>query len=183
MKTNFFKNKNILTISAICLLAALIMVGGTLAYLIDSTETLSNEFIPAKVTCEVEEVFENGVKENVAVRNTGNIDAYVRATVVASFISDDGKVLAKSPEETIDYTVTWNSSDWTKGADGYWYYKTAVIPDSLTLPLIERTEEISAPDGYSLNIQIIATAIQSNPQDAVKEAWGVDITDGEITPN
>lgn len=179
----FAKKRKTATVMILWLCIAVCIVGGTFAYLIANTETLSNQFVPAKVSCTVEEVFENGVKEDVRIKNTGNIDAYIRAAVVVTFVSDDGKVLAKTPEEGVDYTVTWSASDWQKGSDGYWYHKKAVAPEDTTAVLIETATVISAPNGYRLNIQIFATAIQSQPETSVQEAWGVDVVSGELILN
>lgn len=184
MNAGFFKiHRKAAIVAMLCLCAALCIVGGSFAYLIANTDTLSNEFVPATVSCVVEEVFENGVKENVRVRNTGNIDAYIRAAVVVTFVSEDGRVLATPPKEDVDYTVTWGASGWQKGTDGYWYHKKAVAPEALTAPLIETASAISAPDGYRLNIQIIVSAIQSFPEASVKEAWGVNLSNGELVPH
>lgn len=167
----------------LCLCIVACTLGGVNAYLTSRTEPVVNEFVPAKVSCIVEETFENGVKTDVRVRNTGNIDAYIRAAVIINFVSDDGKVLATAPQEGVDYILIWDAYGWTKGSDGYWYYKNAVAPGELTSMLIESAAAVSAPDGYRLNIQIAATAIQSAPDTAVQEAWGITPVNGELLPN
>ena len=167
-------------IVCVCLCVIALTVGGVYAYLTAKTDPLSNEFVPAKVSCLIEENFTDGVKSDVKVRNTGNIDAYIRATVVVTFVSDDGKVLATTPKEGVDYTVTWGTEGWIKRADGYWYYTKPVSPEKTTSLLIQSAQAISAPTGYSLNIRIIASGIQSEPDLAVHEAWGVTVTNGEI---
>ena len=177
-----FKRKTVI-IAILCLCIIIGTVGGVFAYLIAKTDTLSNEFIPAKVTCSVEENFKNGIKENVQIRNTGNINAYIRAAVVVTFVSDDGKVLATTPKENEDYTITWGNSDWHKGADEYWYYDKAVAPEEMTSSLIKTASEIFVPNGYKLNIQIFATAIQSEPETAVEEAWNVTVSNGLLIPD
>ena len=182
MLAGFFKqNRKTMLIAALCLCMAVCAVGGVIAYLTTETDPISNEFVPAKVTCAVEESFEDGVKENVCVRNTGNVDAYLRAAVVVTFVSDDGKVFSTAPVEGVNYTVTWGDADWQKGTDGYWYHQTAVSPDTLTAPLIKTAKVVSAPVGYRLHIQIVASAIQSAPDAAVKEAWGVTPDNGTLT--
>ena len=176
------KNRKILIIAGLCLCIVAGTVGGMFAYLTDRTDPLPNEFVPAKVNCAVEGDALNGVVEKAKVRNTGNIDAYIRAAVVVTFVAEDGKVLATKPIEGTDYTVTWGASDWQKGADGYWYYRKAVAPDALTSVLIESATAVKVPSGYRLNIQVFATAIQSNPVQAVQEAWGVTVSGGDMIP-
>lgn len=175
------KGKTVLLV-ALCLLLLLGSAGGVWAYLSAKTNTLSNRFEPAKVTCRVEESFLAGVKSDVAVRNTGNVKAYIRAAVIATFVDEEGKVLAVSPKEGEDYTVTWGEGEWTRGADGYWYFASPVSPDELTGKLIQTATAASAPEGYRLNLQILATAIQAEPAEAVEQAWGFAPTGDKLLP-
>lgn len=177
------KAKQPLLIVLLSLVVLAIAVGGVSAFLISKTEPLENVFTPAKVTCEVEESFSGGVKQNVSVKNTGDVAAYIRAAVVATFVSENGKVLATAPTEGTDYIVEWGNGNWQKGSDGFWYYKLAVSPENSTDYLIKSVVSVDAPAGYNLNLQIVATAIQSDPANAVEEAWGVAIENGEISFN
>lgn len=173
-------NVAVIAVLFLCIIAG--TVGGVYAYLTAKTDPISNEFVPAKVSCLVEEDFAEGVKSNVKVRNTGNIDAYIRAVVVATFVSEDGKVLATAPKESVDYFIQWGDDGWIKGQDGYWYHTKPVKPEETTVPLIESAYELSVPDGYRLHLQILATGVQSDPTIAVQEAWGVSVNNGELLP-
>ena len=173
-------NVAVIAVLFLCIIAG--TVGGVYAYLTAKTDPISNEFVPAKVSCLVEEDFAEGVKSNVKVRNTGNIDAYMRAVVVATFVSEDGKVLATAPKESVDYFIQWGDDGWIKGQDGYWYHTKPVKPEETTVPLIESAYELSVPDGYRLHLQILATGVQSDPTIAVQEAWGVSVNNGELLP-
>ena len=183
MKANFGKRNKIAVLIAVVGLSVALCTIGVYAYLSAKTDSVTNEFVPAKVSCVVQETFQDGVKSNVTVQNTGNIDAYIRAAVVVNFVSDDGKVSAVTPKENVDYIVTWGATGWRRGTDGYWYYANAVLPEALTDPLIETAEAVSAPTGFSLNIRIIATAIQSAPDAAVQDAWGITPLNGELIPH
>lgn len=156
--------------------------GGVWAFLESRPDPITNEFTPAYVTCEVDETFENGIKKDVSVRNTGNVGAYIRAVVIVNFQNAEGEVLSSSPKEGIDYTVVWAESGWIKGADGFWYYSSAVAPGKNTADLIESASAVTAPDGFSLNIRVIATAIQAEPTEAVDQAWNVTVSNGMIIP-
>lgn len=173
-------NVAVIAVLFLCIIAG--TVGGAYAYLTAKTDPISNEFIPAKISCLVEEDFAEGVKSNVKVRNTGNIDAYIRAVVVATFVSEDGKVLATAPKESVDYFIQWGDDGWIKGQDGYWYHTKPVKPEETTVLLIESAYELSVPDGYRLHLQILATGVQSDPAIAVQEAWGVSVNNGELLP-
>lgn len=176
-------NKKAILVACVCLLLAIGSVGGVYALLTAQTAPVANEFVPAKVSCSVEEEFSEGVKSNVTVRNTGNVDAYIRATVIATFVSDDGHVLATAPVEDVDYRVLWGENGWLKSRDGFWYYAKPVAAGEVTAPLIDMAYEVTVPLGYRLHIQILATAIQSAPDRAVQEAWGVGVTNGELVSN
>lgn len=153
-------------------------VGGTLAYLVTQTDPVTNTFEPSRVSCKIDETFENGVKSNVKVKNTGDIDAYIRAKVVITWKDNAGNVYAAAPEANTDYTISYNESDWTE-IDGYWYYKSAVASGDPTSKLIDTCAPTdgTAPAGYALSVEILAEAIQAEPAAAVKEAWGTEAAD------
>ena len=160
-------------IVALCLCLAVCTVDGVWAYITAKTHSVSNTFTPAWVSCAVEESFQDGVKSEVKIRNTGNVDAYIRATAVVTFVSEDGKVLATAPQLGVDYTLEWTNNGWRKEADGYWYYAVPVPPAGCTSVLISQARVLNVPEGYRLNVQILATAVQADPVKAVKEAWGL----------
>lgn len=167
------------------LLAFLLVVGigSTIAYIALKTPKITNEFVPAKVTCLVEEEFTNGVKSNVCVRNTGNVSAYMRAAIVVNWVNDnDGTVLSNVPVEGTDYSLTLNNQGWEKGKDGYYYYVNPVEVGLTTSVLITEAEELKSPDGYSLSIHVLASAIQSEPSKAVEQSWNVKVSNGIMLP-
>ena len=151
-------------------------VAGTLAYLVTSTNSVTNTFTPASVSTEVKETFKDGVKSDVKIQNTGNIDAYIRAAIIINWADKDGNVSA-TPVEDGDYKIKYDSSNtWEKIGD-YWYYTNPVAADSLTeKALIESCAPVAgkAPEGYDLQVTILADGIQSEPLTAIKEAWHVD---------
>ncbi len=183
MRKNFQKlNKKIAFLLAVTSILLTLSIGESVSFIKTETEPVLNEFLPVKVTCEIEETFENGVKSDVYVRNTGDVDAFIRATVVVNFVSDDGKVLATAPVENTDYSVTWGPTGWKKGSDGFWYFESRVVPGGATSDLVETATAINIPDGYRLNIQMIASAIQSDPETAVEQAWGVTVENSTVIP-
>lgn len=168
-----WKRSGILLAAVIVLLAG--AVGGTWAFLVAQSEPVQNNFTYAHVSCKVDEKFENGVKSDVQIKNTGDIPAYIRACIVVTWKDENGNVSAAAvPVKGTDYTMEMGK-DWTEGTDGYWYYKTAVNPDGFTPELItkcKKTTNANAPEGYNLSVEILADAIQSEPASAVTEAWG-----------
>ena len=164
----------------VALLALLLLlcctVAGTLAYLVDSTDPVTNTFTPAHVSTAVDETFENGVKSDVKIQNTGDIDAYIRAAIIINWADGDGNVSA-TPVKNGDYVIKYDSSNTWKKIGDYWYYTKPVAADSLTeKALIESCTPVAgkAPEGYDLQVTILADGIQSEPLTAIKEAWHVD---------
>lgn len=99
-----------------------------------------------------------------------NIPAYIRFTVVTNWKQIDGDALWYQAPNVI---VTAPNAQ--QLSDGYYY---CVVDGSAKIALgtvvsgIEVTAE-TAPDGYELNVQILAEAIQCMPANAVEDAWGV----------
>ena len=164
-------------------------VAGTVAYLVTSTDPMTNTFTPAKVTTSVEETFDGITKSNVRIQNTGNIAAYIRAAVIVNWADDKGNV-SGTPVKDTDYVMDLNivtrenpNAPWFKGSDGYYYCKTSVAPDGSTPALINTCEPAAnmAPEGYALQVTILADGIQSEPADAVIQAWGVTVANGTIS--
>ncbi len=164
-----WKRSGILLAAVIVLLAG--AVGGTWAFLVAQSEPVQNNFTYAHVSCTIDEKFENGVKSDVKIQNTGDIPAYIRARIVVTWKDASGKVSAV-PVKDSDYTMTMGTG-WTKGTDGYWYCNTAVDAGGETPVLITKCEKKgNAPKDYNLSVEILADAIQSEPASAVTEAWG-----------
>lgn len=167
------KRKHIAAIVALVLLLCA-GVGGTIAWITAQTPAVTNTFTPAEVTSWVDETFDGAVKKDVAIKNTGDIPAYIRAEVVYNWADSAGNVYAQ-PVTSSDYTIEQGSDKWEL-IDGYYYYKEAVGPGSKTENLIKSItpDEDAAPEGYKLQVTILAEAIQSTPDNAIKQAWKVD---------
>lgn len=172
----------VLLVSIIALLVGI--VGSSLAYLMTQTDPVQNTFQPSKVTCEIEEDFNEGgsEKKNVQVKNTGDTDAYIRAALVFTWVDSKGNIAPVAVKES-DYVLVLGTGWSAKHTDGFYYYKTSVAPGQTTNNLVNSITPVDnvAPDGYTLCVDIIADAVQSkgvasNGNKAVVEAWGVDPT-------
>lgn len=117
-------------------------VGTTLAWLTD-TDSVKNEFTPAKVSCEA---------ACTTVTNTSNIPAYIRIAVIPE--NHDGENL------TVGMGVV-NGPGWEKSGD-YYIYTQPINPDAE----VEFSVDLSQP------YHVLAEAIQAEPLSAVYEAWG-----------
>ena len=166
-----WKRSGILLAAVIVLLAG--AVGGTWAFLVAQSDPVQNDFAYAHVSCTVEETFENGVKSDVKIQNTGDIPAYIRARIVVTWKDEKGNVSAVPVKET-DYTIEFDGEQWVQ-KNGYWYCNTAVAAKDFTPTLIAKCVKkanADVPEGYDLSVEILADAIQSEPASAVTEAWG-----------
>lgn len=186
-------NRSFVVLAALLVLV-LGIVGTTLAWLTDTTEDQTNTFEYAKVSCQVlEDVNSNEtLKKNVRIQNTGNTDAYIRATYVVTYRDDTESILYEPLDRNwnVDLSNKINTESWVQGKDGYWYCKTPVAPGKETPALFK--EPISG-NGRFLNdgrskeraityVEILATAIQSQPVKAMGEAWGYTMNNGTLTP-
>ena len=154
-------------------------IGGTVAWLSTKDAPITNTFNPSKVACEVTEKFDGstGVKSNVNVKNTGTINAFIRVKLVTYRTNDQGQHIggtASLPAFTL-------GTGWVKYGD-YYYYTKPVAPNqkpetnltnSMTL-----TGTYNDADGGKQVIEVMAEAIQSVPEDAVKAAWGAGFSIG-----
>lgn len=162
-----------------------VAVGTTVAYLITNTGPVVNKFEYAKTNVTVTEEFTGTTKKDVQVKNEGNIPVYVRATYVVNWVDAYGNIVASVPAG-YDITDQKENPDgkWIKGADGYFYYPTPVQPGKSTDgSLLTCAVQYPADNPeYTLNVEILATAIQSEPTAAVEDAWtGIKVgTDGKL---
>lgn len=181
--------KRLATLLVSLLLVLGVAVGGTVAFISTRTADKENTFTPSKVTCEVTETFGNNVKSQVAVKNTGDTTAFIRAAINVTWMSnkdaDNQTVSSKVPVKDADYSIQLaKNTNWIKGDDGYYYYQLPVNPQDSTKVLIEECkllEDASVPDGYHLSVEIVASAIQSVPETVVESSWNVTVENGKIT--
>lgn len=163
-------------------------VGGTVAYLFMGTDPVVNTFTPGDAEVTIVEKFENNIKSSIKVENKGNIDVYVRVMLVASYQNDEGVCATHTAElnSPILPDSDYNSTDWIKGSDGYYYYKTAVAAGNTTNDLLGANKSITldqkTEDDCKMHVDVLAQAIQAQPDNAVKDAWGVTIANGSVTP-
>ena len=177
------------SILAVLMIALLLMatVSGTVAYLIDRTEDVENVFQPSRVPSEVEEKFNGTKKEEVKIRNNGNVPAYIRAAVVVTWKNADGEIYPAAPERNKDYEMV-DGTAWNNGRDGYYYYPSPVAAGGVTLPLIVScTANDTVPVDYFLNVEVIGQAIQAEGvneegKHPVALAWGVTVNNNQ-TPD
>lgn len=169
-------------ILSLCLIFAL-AVGTTVALLKANTDPVTNTFTAAKSEITIKEDVKNGEKSSIQVENIGTATSYVRVKLVMNWVSEDGKTISGEP---VNIDVNCDTTKWFEQGSIY-YYKTPVAPKDLTANLLKDpiTQPEDAPDGYHLEVTVLAESIQAAPSTAVEGAWTavkVD-SDGNLTEN
>lgn len=153
----FFKTHAKLCIAVLAL--ALVTVGGTLALMAVSSNSVINSFTAASIDTEIkEEVVGEGTKQ-VSITNKGPSDAYVRARIMVSGVENGQVQIAKTTEEANTeaknnpdkvYLVmgegyddkknpwNWEEDPEAHYADGFYYYLDVVKAGESTNKLLEK---------------------------------------------
>ena len=174
------RKRVLIAVSAVGVLIA-VAGGTTLAWLGAQSATLSNTFGTAKITCDVDETFSDGIKSDVSIHNTGTMDAYIRVALIP--VWKDGDSIAGTAATLADCTMDWGDvfgTTWVRGADGFYYCKIPIAAGANTPILIDECTA-GMQDGYRFELQISAQAIQALPTTAVAGEWGPTVT--SVQPN
>lgn len=155
------------------LLVAVLMIGGTIAYLVQGSNEVSNTFQVADPgTSVVEEGDSSAEHKTAKVQNTGNVPVYVRAIAVVVSAEDSPAVNAE------DMTIGYNTEKWTYDeTDGYYYYKEILPVGETTAPLFTGVTDIEAPENANFSIQVyqecvaVPTGSTSTELTAMKNAF------------
>ena len=183
------KNAIRLLILIVGLTVVIASISVSVAYMLTRSDILTNIFVPAKVSCKVLEEGTGTSQTSVKVQNTGDTDVYVRVRVVTYWEDSKGNPVAlTSPENGFGTTpATWkyNEADWIYDKENQtFYYKASVkegqttdelLTGAIQLEVKEEDHEGNVKFTYHQVVEFIAEVIQSSPDDAVKEAWGVTL--------
>lgn len=166
-------------------------VGLTLAFMFKKAEK-TNRFIPAEVSCAVREKTDGsevtGIaavgseKSDIRVENTGNVKEFIRLKLVSYYVDANGDIVGTVSSQYPNLSL---KNGWIDGANHTYYYPYPVEPGSLTRILCEpftlgQTQLENGTMVYQV-IELIAEAVQAEPISAVREAWGVTVTNNTIT--
>ncbi len=158
-----------------------------------------------EVNVTITDQFTTSVKNNVQIKNTGNTAAFIRAAIIGQWVDEEDKPIfgftdyktgdLKDIKSWYDDYVTNSKyfgefvglpgTGWTKEADGYYYYETAVEPGQSPTPLFTsyNVNEDNIPEmtvggrtvDAQLFIQVATQAVTAKKLDGSyytrKEAW------------
>ena len=163
--------------TAVLLIAVLLListaVGSTAAFLVTKTGPVVEDFAYAQVSCQV-----TRSDSALAVQNTGTAQAYIRASYAVNWLDREENIVAAVPE---DYSCDLaENPQWEKGGDGYFYYPYPVDPGDEAPSLLTCSVLCPEEPVYTLSVEVVAEAIQSNPAEAAEDAWGVRVSDGVL---
>lgn len=177
------KKPAILIISLVLLFAA--VIGGTVAYLMDSTDPVENTFTPGDIKITIVEKTTENTKSDITLTNpeTNNaVPVYIRATLAVywtDIINGEEQVIAPPA----DCSVTGGDplNEWFKVGDIY-YYPDVVNP-GVTTPELATDLVVSIPSGSTVKcyIDVRAEAIQAEPESVVSQVWtDITVVDGRL---
>ena len=166
-------------------------VGLTLAFMFKKAEK-TNRFIPAEVSCTVREKTDGsevtGIaavgseKSDIRVENTGNVREFLRLKMVSYYVDANGDIVGTVSSQ---YPTLSLKNGWIAGANHTYYYRFPTYPGGMTEILCEPFSlgQMQLADGKTVYqvIEVIAEAVQAEPVSAVREAWGVTVTNNTIT--
>lgn len=163
-------------ILSLCLIFAL-AVGTTFALLKANTDPVENTFTAAKSGTDIVEKLDGNQKKSIVVKNTGTAVSYVRVKLVMNWVDENGNVSAEPVNITPSITDNWFEQG------GIYYYKMPVAAKGETTNLLKTPiTQDAAPEGYHLEVTVLAESIQAAPSTAVQQSWGVGVdSNGYLT--
>ena len=178
--------KSILVGMLVFSLAALMVVGGTLAWFTSEAE-VTNTFTAGTVEIEVvEDGAKGSIIENwnpgdttdydVSVKSLGSKQTYVRVKLEPVWYDDDEE--AEVDENNVELTLAEDWEDYWVLADGWYYYKNILGEDDETSLLLDEVhlkgeETDNKYQGLTLKIKVEAQAVQAS-NDAIFDAWELE---------
>lgn len=113
-------------------------------------------------------------------------DTYVRVKLVPQLVSDKDssevyagsvKLIYQMNTDADDKNGMWKYHD----ADDTFYYTRALAPNEITVNLLEgvKLAEGAIPEGYHLELNVLADGIIANPIENLYKAWGLNDVNGD----
>ena len=164
-----------LSAAAIAIILVVVMaIGGTVALLMDSTDSVTNRFAPASSGITIEEEVKENCKTEIAVKNTGDTGTYIRVSLVANYYDKNGNITGGA--DVPDFRL--NSEKWFFN-DGYYYYKQPVAAGGVTDNILASGSRMQLEN--NMQVTVLAQSIQASPTSVVHVKWGVTVNpDGTL---
>ena len=109
---------------------------------------------------------------NDTVMTDDIIDQFAQGYVKDMITDKDGNIVSSVPTGYGCELQMNTDGNWIPGTDGFYYYKEPVAPDTSTAGSLLTCKSVyPANPEYTLSVEILATAIQSTPASAARNAW------------
>lgn len=180
--------KRLKIICVLLVINLLVSMPYIIAYMVRQNR-VSNEVVPAQISCKVNETFTDNTKTDISVMNTGNYPAYIRVKLISYWQDSKGNIVGRSSpsvKPTID-TANWLYDN----VNDIYYYKNVVAVGGETKDLLAQDAPIvlgtqtttfnKVDYTYHQVVEVHAEAIQAKPTSAVTNSWPVNITGTTIT--
>lgn len=154
------------------------------------TYTLTAKEVNVHIADEIATVSGSNVKQNIVITNTGNTDAFIRATIIGNWCAPSGEAVfgytdytdgsyVEIPSWTIDNPGDGVFSGlpgtgWVKGTDGYYYYTSSVAPNGTTTALFTSYKPGTVPDFEIAGKKVDAHFVMEIATQAIEAKSGVD---------
>ncbi|MFR8012460.1 MAG: hypothetical protein ACLU8W_12040 [Clostridia bacterium] len=168
-----------------------IAVGGTIAFLTAYTEPITNTFQMSTVDIDITDKVEDEVKKDVGVRNnsTDGVPIYARIRFVTYWEDKDGNIVASDEQPILPFengakdeageNMVLDTENWFE-YNGYYYYRHQLNKGD-TAKLFESFKmDVDEKKGLHQVLEVLAEGIQSMPEEAVEDAWGMEVVDGQL---
>lgn len=160
----------------------------------DAEKDLEDEVIGN--TVEFTKITTEPVEKKVKIKNLDKedyrtTDTYVRVRLIPQLIHNENSDQAYGGSVGLVYTL--NTSPDTNG--GVWkydssndtfYYTRALAPNETTVDLltsVKLADGETVPDGYHLELNVLADGIIANPIENLKNAWNLTAVNGDYFSN
>ncbi len=179
--------KTNLVLGSVVVLAALLIVGSTMAWFTAKADPVTNTFTAGTVEIVLHDDFPTDGIENVNpgdkydkivyVENTGTKAIYVRVKLTPGW-TKDGEPLPLQVGGVDMATFPVVGDKWVLHTDGYYYYKDPIAHEGSTQHLIEEIifagkEMTNDYQGATFTLKVEAEAIQAS-NGAALDQWEVD---------
>ena len=146
----------------------------SLAFLNNRTAKVENTINKAHSDVLISEDFDGTTKSSIKIKNTGTTPEYIRVKIITNWQSNNQIIAKSSPNLEIKVAKNWIL------IDGFYYYQDIVdIGQEVELleePIILNNDS----SGNKMCVDVLASSIQSNPSDAVKECFKVNLEGNKI---
>lgn len=165
------RKKTIFIITTLLVLNTFAFVSIILAYMVSTSQKTYVLYKPESKISVVETLSD---KKIVAIKNESNFSVYVRALFVAVYRSVSNPQMIIPAEKDVNYVLdaSWNIKWILNGK--YYYYNDPLSPGASTSNLLYNVVLKSGktvPEGYQLEVSVLADSIQAEPTIGIIESW------------